>query len=129
MHFQFSDSDQDENNDSVQQSDELSDHQISPSDSEPTESELSESESLTEAMSGSPMTSQSEMSHRLDSQMTEDKVTAESDYSSDRMDSRLDSRSRSRSNTASMSDQYHSQSQISESQISENESGTDFTQT
>jgi len=123
MHFQFSDSEMDENNDSIQQS-ELS--ELSPSDSEPTESELSESESeMTEAISGSPMTSQSEMSHRLDSQMTEDKVTAESDYSSDRMDSR----SRSRSNTASISDKYRSlsQSQFSESQISEN--GTDFTQT
>ena len=118
MHFQFSDSEMDENNDSIQHS-ELSES----SDSEPTESELSESE-MTEAISGSPMTSQSEMSHRLDSQM--DKVTAESDYSSDRMDSR----SRSRSNTASIStasDKYRSlsQSQISESQIS----GTDFTQT
>ena len=113
----------DENNDSIQQS-ELS--ELSPSDSEQPESELSESESeMTEAISGSPMTSQSEMSHRLDSQMTEDKVTAESDYSSDRMDSR----SRSRSNTASISDKYRSlsQSQLSESQISEN--GTDFTQT
>ena len=123
MHFQFSDSEMDENNDSIQQS-ELS--ELSPSDSEQPESELSESESeMTEAISGSPMTSQSEMSHRLDSQMTEDKVTAESDYSSDRMDSR----SRSRSNTASISDKYRSlsQSQLSESQISEN--GTDFTQT
>ena len=125
MHFQFSDSEMDENNDSIQQSEqsELSDDQLSPSDSEPTESELSQSESeMTEAISGSPMTSQSEMSHRLDSQMTEDKVTAESDYSSDR----IDSRSRSRSNTASMSDKYRS---LSQSQISENESGTDFTPT
>ena len=135
MHFQFSDSDMDENDSSPKRQNPIfspSDSDISPSDNNlsPSDQTLSESE-VTEDESRSLMTSQSEMSHRNESQ--NDKMTIDSDYSVDRALDRSNTSQSSRSNQSSsmshMSDRTLSQSQLSES-ITENESQhTDFTQT